>query len=568
MGEVCAQQGRHTDDSPLIRPKGHDVGASFLQWHSLSAKGSRIYLTVAYSQFLDLPPVTNIFADDGKSRFDAQWLARAVASSQEDAPHCQYELYRFAFPLDQFPSITSLKFYFTISGVDYRATNITTHFRFPISEVFKSAYCVLNGCCLQVKDDTLIVRKRFSYWLKEFAFLFEILKKHEGFWKEELAVRIVYWLYHWFKFKPIWLLKDRSDAAGDNAEALFEYLCQSQSKIKPYFVINKKCRDAVRLRKIGRVVHFGSLKHRLLNVLSSVALSSQVDSWLFFSDLRNHALRNIIALKPFVFLQHGITKDDVSDLFGKYEQNISGFVTAAHNERTSILENAYGYTQDEVWLTGFPRYDKLYDARERIITFMPTWRQWLFSKPNAKSGVWKPLPGFTESDYFKFYNSLLNHPRLCDAAQQYGYRLAFFPHPMIRLNQLESCFQQTALIPLPSDISYQSLYARSALLVTDYSSAVFDFAYLRKPVVYTHFDHKAFFSGKHTFKKGYFDYERDGFGEVTYSLEETVDCLINYMKTDCQLKEIYRERVDTFFAFNDRKSCQRVYERVCEMLSH
>ena len=111
---------------------------------------------------------------------------------------------------------------------------------------------------------------------------------------------------------------------------------------------------------------------------------------------------------------------------------------------------------------------------------------------------------------------------------------------------------------LGREVSYRDIYAKSKLVITDYSSAVFDFAYLRKPVLYTQFDAEEFFSGKHTSSRGYFDYARDGFGEVTYDLDSTVDRIIEYMENDCRLKDVYRERIDNFFAFDDQNNCARV----------
>ncbi|MDD7365694.1 MAG: CDP-glycerol glycerophosphotransferase family protein, partial [Clostridiales bacterium] len=61
---------------------------------------------------------------------------------------------------------------------------------------------------------------------------------------------------------------------------------------------------------------------------------------------------------------------------------------------------------------------------------------------------------------------------------------------------------------------------------------------------------------------GYFDDERDGFGEVEHDLESTVDRIIEYMRNGCALKPLYRERIDNFFAFNDQNNCQRVYEKI------
>lgn len=55
--------------------------------------------------------------------------------------------------------------------------------------------------------------------------------------------------------------------------------------------------------------------------------------------------------------------------------------------------------------------------------------------------------------------------------------------------------------------SYRDAFAEGSMMITDYSSVAFEFAYLRKPIVYYQFDKKAFFE-KHTYRKGYFDYEK------------------------------------------------------------
>ena len=118
------------------------------------------------------------------------------------------------------------------------------------------------------------------------------------------------------------------------------------------------------------------------------------------------------------------------------------------------------------------------------------------------------------------------------------------------------------------NVVYNEIYAKSKLVVTDYSSAAFDFAYIRKPIIYTHFDKEEFFGGGHIMGNavGYFDYEKDGFGEVEYDKEGTVNRIIEYIENGCKLKPEYRRRIDEFFAFDDKNNCKRVYEKIIENL--
>lgn len=537
----------------------------FLQWHSMRAEKGKIFLCVAFTQFTGLPEVTSVFAKCDTTIFNARLLVRNEGSTFLNEPKFCRHLYEFEFKEADLPRTARLTFHFTQGGETYQATKISRHFHFPLSDQFAAAYCVLNKKCILARGATLIITDEYHHWKKELKLLLEIFKKRQGRWKEDLFIRVLCFVRQQLHCKPIWLLKDRAANADDNAEAMFRYLVKEHPEVKAYFVIDKTSPDGKRLAQTGKICPFASRKNRILSALSSVVLSSQVESWFLPEECKNHALRDIIALRPFVFLQHGVIKNFMKWL-GKYPQNLSGFVTTAEREWRSIIEWAYGYSDREVWLTGLPRFDRLYHEEQKQITFMPTWRLWLFSSPNQVTGVWSPRPGFTESNYFKFYNALFSNKRLITVACELGYTLAFYPHPMVRLNGLVDKFNLSDVQILSSTTPYREIYAKSNLVVTDYSSAAFDFAYLRKPVLYTHFDKEEMFSGKHTVVKGYFDDERDGFGEVTYTLEEMVDCLIDYMKNGCQLKDKYRERIDHFFAFNDQNNCERVYQKVCELL--
>jgi len=112
--------------------------------------------------------------------------------------------------------------------------------------------------------------------------------------------------------------------------------------------------------------------------------------------------------------------------------------------------------------------------------------------------------------------------------------------------------------------NYKTVFAESQLIISDYSSAIFDFLYLRKPIIYTHFDKEEFFAN-HIYTQGYLDYEENGFGPVKYTIDDTVDEIIEYMKTNCQIKEKYLNRINNFFAYDDANNCKRTYEEILKL---
>jgi CDP-glycerol glycerophosphotransferase (TagB/SpsB family) len=131
------------------------------------------------------------------------------------------------------------------------------------------------------------------------------------------------------------------------------------------------------------------------------------------------------------------------------------------------------------------------------------------------------------------------------------------------MSDYRKLFEREGLFRLyPEEKCYREIIGEGSLLVTDYSSVSFDFAYLGKPLVYCQFDRSAFYSGDHTAREGYFDERCDGFGEVTETVEDTVDKIISYLESDCKPKEEYIKRKDAFFAFTDKENSKRIVEKI------
>ena len=437
----------------------------------------------------------------------------------------------------------------------------------PLSTKYSRSYFITDGKIMTYHSDSIIIRKNnfIRAVIRELK-VFLQTAKHDGFnGIGAAALRELLFVYKFFKKKPIWLISDRATVAGDNGEALFAYLVQNQKQIDARFVIDAESPDFERLSKIGPVLKRDSFEHKMLSVLCEYIVSSHAENQIY-NPLRSRVepFKSFWHKTKFVFLQHGITKNDVSNWLGKPNKNFFGIVTTAKPEYEFFLKKElFGYDAQNIWFTGFCRYDLLFDNPQKIITVMPTWRRYLMDKWDDKKDTWTFMPDFEKSDYYRFYNSLLNDERLIAAAKKNGYKIQFFPHPTI-LSKLDSFDKNEVVTFLKKGTPYKEIFAKSSLVITDYSSAAFDFSYLRKPMIYTQFDADTFFAGNHAYTKGYFDDKEHGFGEVETTLEGTVNRIIEYMENDCKLKDLYRERIENFFAFDDKNNCKRVFEKMIE----
>lgn len=440
----------------------------------------------------------------------------------------------------------------------------------PIGKEFKNSYYYEDGHMLTCDSRFIRVKacKKSAARKKKRAFIKELSRSNKlGAKKASLVYRVLDVL-KLFKRKPLVIISDRINKAGDNGEALFRYLVENKVKDFNYvFAIEKDSPDYERIKRIGgKVVNMSSHKYKLMHLMSDCTVSSHADDitanpfTYYFAPYRN-----FVASQKYVFLQHGVTKDNVADWLGRYSKNLTGLVCAATPEADAFMGIEYGYSAENIWRTGFPRFDRLYNDDKKYITVMPTWRMYLSAWDSSHEGVWKLSASFTNSAYYKFYNALINDERLIAAAKAKGYTLCFMPHPNV-MNYIDVFDKHPDVKFFGFDKEYRDIYAESSLVLTDYSSAVFDFAYLRKPVVYTQFDKDEFFAGNHAYTKGYFDYEDDGFGEVTYDYDATVDLLIKYIESGCKLDDKYRERIDSFFLFNDSESSKRVCEKITRLI--
>ena len=367
------------------------------------------------------------------------------------------------------------------------------------------------------------------------------------------------------RYNNCWLFMDRAEQADDNAEHLYRYIQKHYPSDKIYFLLNQNSHDWPRLKKEG----FKLINYRSKACNSAIKSCDKFISSHTSTHQKIYCFNKLKITTPssakFVFLQHGIIKDNLSKWLNS--SDIDLFITSTKEEFNSIISDktGYRYTKNEVALTGLPRHDCLLEtniATEKLILVMPTWRQKINGKKltQLKSIDNKLKQLFFNSDYFRLWSSFLNSPLLKQLVEKNNYKVIFFPH--FACQALKSNFNIPNYIQIYHH-QIQPLFKQSAILITDYSSVAFEMAMLNKPVIYYQFDYEQALQQQSIHPKGYFNYEKQGFGPVATNEDSLIDhlsILLNNRNRD----NIYKERGDKTLLFKDKKCCQRVYDLLKE----
>lgn len=359
-------------------------------------------------------------------------------------------------------------------------------------------------------------------------------------------------VYKFFNKKEIYLIGERKDQCQDNGYHLFKYVRENHKDDKFYYCITKESNQLEKIKNLGNIVYYKTFKHYLYYVLAEKLVCSHVGSCTPDSAIVWKAEEKNLIIKNRMFIQHGITKEIIISLMKK-GSNITTFVCGAKPEY-EFVKKEFGYREENVKYLGFCRFDNLkeFETKNQILV-MPTWRQWFGMDENNEASEQE----FINSEYFNVYNCLINSKELNNILEEQNQELIFYPHNEMQryLKLFKSRFKRIK-IANKNNYDVQTLLKESKILITDYSSIAFDFAYMRKPIIYYQFDSDDY--NKRHYAKGYFEYSRDGFGDVIQNQTELIEAIKNINKN----RKVYLNRANSFFTLYDNENCKRHYEEI------
>ncbi len=363
-----------------------------------------------------------------------------------------------------------------------------------------------------------------------------------------------------YKGKNIWITYDKLYKAGDNADYFFRYAASRKSEAQVRYVVNKGYPDAKKLAE-DRLdpLYFQSTKH-ILHFLNSRIVATTHANLPVFSGVATNDFKYIQDLfnADAVCIQHGLAVQWMPHNLNSAFDNIKRFYCATQSELDNLSRPEYDYPAHALRMTGLARYDGLVNRSKRQILISPTWRSYI-AMPSSAGNTRPYSETFKETEYYRIYNSLINNAKLSETAKRCNYHIVYLLHPTLS-NQAED-FTPAENIEVRSPVgeSYEKIMTESDLMITDFSGIQFDFAYMRKPLVYYHPDELP--AG---YDEGGFSYEEQAFGPICKKEDELVDTVCRYMENECQTEEFYLQRQNSFFTFSDHSNCERIYNDLLE----
>ncbi|WP_042354037.1 bifunctional glycosyltransferase/CDP-glycerol:glycerophosphate glycerophosphotransferase [Bacillus rubiinfantis] len=405
----------------------------------------------------------------------------------------------------------------------------------------------------------------------------KIFKKSKRRFNVGGKIRLAYWItYPFFSKKNIVLIGERRDTFQDNSSHLFRHVRKKHPKADWFYLLDSNSEQFQEANKLGNVIKIDSIKHYLYllhakKIINSYDLESYMIPKGYTKGEYLKRFGDLIKYKR-IFLQHGIVYNNISSAASRYKTAYDLIVSSNLKETEFFIRDAH-FNKKQIIQSGLPRYDRLFNYirksplqhnEEKQILLMPTWRTTLAKKSYLKKAkqTGATEQEFMESDYYRFYSNILSDKQMEKFLIEHNATLNFYPHYEMHdfLHLFKNKNKHVKIIK-DKTLKVQDLLIENDVLITDYSSVFFDFAFMRKPIVFTQFDYEHFY--KTQYKEGYFSFANQGLGPVVDNIPDLIKALESIDNNHYQMTNAQQEFSKQFFDYLDESSiCEKIYQQI------
>ena len=347
---------------------------------------------------------------------------------------------------------------------------------------------------------------------------------------------------------------------SDNPRAIYEYMKEHYPEYKLYWSVDPRFIDNFKDKGVNIVPRL-SIKWLLIMASAKYWVSnSRMPLWIpkpkhtvYLQTWHGTPLKKLAADMDDVFMP-GTNIENYKRNFLKESANWD-YLISPNPYSTKIFRRAFAFKKEMIE-SGYPRNDFLYNANnekeilalkkkyqiptdKKVILYAPTWRDdQYFEKGKYKFDLKLDLKQMQEQlgDQYivllRLHYLIANH---IDVSEYKGFAFDFSHHEDIR-----------------------ELYMVSDLLITDYSSVFFDYANLKRPMIFFVYDIEDY---RDRLRGFYFDFEEKAPGPLVKTTEEVIE-EINKLEKNKRLPKNFDEFYETFCSWEDGNATKRVVETV------
>ena len=346
--------------------------------------------------------------------------------------------------------------------------------------------------------------------------------------------------------KDILLIADSFGENSDliNSSPLVEYCIKN--KIKCKFVYNYNNKSFYPISDV--TINFNKKNEDFMPCLFWTLLRTHtlVRSVTFLSYFDEYFAKNKYI--NYVFSQHGPSLLKDIGLMGHKKDIYNYVVTSSKIENQIFLDK--NFDKSQLIPTGLIRYDKLNkkEHNTKNIFVMFTWRKYLDNQNYYGSVYHEKVCSFLKNKYFLNY------------LKENNIQLTVALHPCI--DRIKNLLENLQTLFKSENINFiytreiSKYIGKSDLLITDYSSVFFDFAYLDIPIIFYRFDFDTFKKSDLIFE-GITDIQQKDkhIYNVCYEENEVIEKIKYYTKNNFVLEEKNREKNKKLLDYVERGKC-------------
>lgn len=346
-----------------------------------------------------------------------------------------------------------------------------------------------------------------------------------------------------------------------NPRAIYEYLKEQHPEYRMYWSVDPKFISSFKGKDVEVLTRFSIKWLWVMARAKYWVFNSRTPLWIpkpahtvYVQTWHGTPLKKLAADMDEVHMPGTTTE--------KYKKNFLNessrwdYLISPNRYSTEIFRRAFDFRKEMIE-SGYPRNDALFNENnmdtilkikrklniphdKKVILYAPTWRDnEFYEKGKYKFNLKLDLDLMREKLGKEYVVILRMHYLIAenlDLTNYHGFALDVSHHEDIR-----------------------ELYLISDLLITDYSSVFFDYANLKRPMIFFVYDIDEY---RDTLRGFYFEFENSAPGPLVKTTEECIDQIDKVMKPGYSLPSNFDYFYNTFCYLESGESSKRVVETV------